>query len=215
MCQDIPKQSWQCSKILPSSEPSASRIRAQQHATKPPQGNKFTYPVVNEKLKQDSSSDDSVDKTDSDVTDIYLVPSDSDHQEPEIPLSTPKGSFITKTFGVKNPAKYSDKAPKHLKKCPKCEFQTDSSAGINAHYKNSHEPVTCEYCSLNFSTLSTLRRHMYLHKELKFKCDKCKKWFPFASDLRVHQVKHESKHTHKCSKCPKMFFMKGDDVKTP
>ena len=51
---------------------------------------------------------------------------------------------------------------------------------------------------------------MYLHKEMKFKCDKCSKQFPFASDLRVHQVKHESKRTHKCSKYLKKFFMKGD-----
>ena len=210
MCQETLRQSRQCTKILPSSEPSASRIRAQQHATKPPQGNKFTYPVVNEKLKQDSSSDDSVDKTDSDATEFYSVPSDSDHHEPETPPSTPKGSFVTKTFGVKNPSKYSDKVPKHVKKCPKCDFQTGSSAGINAHYKNTHELVVCEHCSLRFSTPSTLHQHMYLHKEMKFKCDKCSKWFPFASDLRVHQVKHESKCTHKCSKCLKKFFMEGD-----
>ena len=125
-------------------------MRAQQHAAKPPKSNKFTYPVVNKRLKQDSSSDDSEDKTDSEATEIYSVPSQSDQHEPDTPPSTPKGSFVTKTFGVKNPSKYLDKVQKHPKKCPKCDFQTGSSAGINAHYKNTHEPVVCEHCSLSF-----------------------------------------------------------------
>ena len=210
MCQETTPQSWQCQRPLSRSEPSASRIKAQQHAAKPPQGSKFTYPVLSEKSKQDSSSEDSGDHLDSDATELYSVPSESEQQDPTDPPVTPKGSFVTKTFSVKNPVKYPKTTSKHQRKCPKCDHQSDSIAGINAHYKNLYEPVTCDHCSLSFSTLSTLHSHMYIHKELKFKCDKCTRQFPFASDLRVHQVKHESECTHKCSKCPKSFFMKCD-----
>ena len=210
MCQDKPHLSRPCMRTSPCSEPSASRIRVQKHAAKPPQSNKFTYPVLSKKLKCPTSTSESTKNSESDATEIYSVPSEPDYQDSDTPPSTSKGSFVTKTYGVRNPVKYSRKATIHPKKCPKCEYQSDSFAGINAHYKNSHEPVTCEQCSLSFSTPSTLRQHMYTHKELKFTCNKCNKGFLFASDLRVHQVKHDSVHTHKCNKCPKSFFMKGD-----
>ena len=172
---------------------------------------------MNEKLKRDSSSSSEsptpATDTDTDVTELYSIPSeqeDTETQDPPKPNITPKGKFVTKTFGVKSPAKSVKSSTSHKRKCPKCGYLADSSAQINAHYKNSHEPVDCEHCSLSFSTPSTLQRHLYTHRELKFKCNKCTKKFPFTSDLRVHQVKHETKHSHKCTKCPKSFFMKGD-----
>ena len=51
MCQNILHQPRQCHKPTPWSEPSTSRINSQKHAVKPPPTNKYTYPVVNEKLK--------------------------------------------------------------------------------------------------------------------------------------------------------------------
>ena len=177
MCQDTPWQSHQCQRLMPRSEPSLSRIRAQQHAAKPPPGSKFTYPVLSEKSKHDSSSEevDTDDQVDSDATKLYSVPSEAEQHDPVNPSIAPKGTFATKTFGVKNPVQYPKNASKHPRKCPKCEYKTDSIAGINTHYKNSHEPVTCDTCSLGFSTPSTLWRHKYTHKDLKFKCNKCDK----------------------------------------
>ena len=162
-------------KTSPRSEPLVSRKRAQKHAAKPPKNNKFTYPVLSEKLKCPTSTSKSTQNSDSDATETYSVPSEPNCQESDTPPNKSKGSFITKTYGVRNPVKYSRKATSHRKKCPKCEYHSDSFAAVNAHYKNSHEPVTCEQCSLSFSTPNTLCRHMYTHKELKFTCDKCNK----------------------------------------
>ena len=212
MCQNIPHQPRQCHKPTPWSEPSTSRINSQKHAVKPPPTNKYTYPVVNEKLKRDSSSESPVPDTDTDTdaTELYLDSSEQEDIVTPKPNVTPKGKFVTKTFGVKSPAKSTDKAKSRKRKCPRCGYLADSSAQVNTHYKSLHEPVECEHCSLSFSTPSTLCRHLYTHRELKFKYNKCTNKFPFASDLRIHQVKHETRCSHKCSKCPKSFFMKGD-----
>ena len=210
MCQNVSHQSQQHQQMTPWSEPSTSRINSQKHAVQPPPANQYTYLVLSEKLKHDSSSESTTHNSDSDATKLYSSPSEPKTTEASKSTGPPKGKFVTKTFGVKSPAKNLERTTNRKCKCPKCEYLTDSSAQLNAHYKNSHELVVCDHYSLSFSTPSTLQRHLYTHKDLKFWCNKCPKKFPFASDLRVHQVKHETKHTHKCAKCPKLFFMKGD-----
>ena len=84
---------------------------------------------------------------------------------------------------------------------------------FNRHFKDSHEPVICEVCSLSFNTPSTLKCHAYIHKELKFACPKCHKKFPFSSDRDVHLVSHDTEKKHVCATCNKDFFMKSDLTK--
>ena len=169
------------------SEPFSSRIKARQHAVQPPKGNQYTYPVLNEKLKCDTSSDSGAALSDSEATEIYSIPSDTELQNEIEPSNTPEGKFVTKTCSVKNLSKDTKKSSKHQHKCPKCNYQAESSSLINIHYKNSHEPISFEHCSLSFSTSSTLHRHLYFHKDLKCLCNKCPK--NFRSSVTCEYIK--------------------------
>ena len=130
----------------------------------------------------------------------------------------PKGKFLTKTFGVRRPndqdtSKQDKKKRQRRYKCSRCDSVHVGMSNLNKHYKNNHPPVSCKICDLEFSTPSTLDRHMYKHKDLKYKCSVCSKGFPFESDRDVHMVKHTTERKYKCPKCPKSYFMKSDLVK--
>ena len=83
-------------------------------------------------MKQDTSAE-TEGSSDSEATVIYTIPPEIDQGDPvsETPITSPKESFVPRTFGIKNHGKYSKKAAHHKKKCPKCDYQTKSSAGIN------------------------------------------------------------------------------------
>ena len=65
------------------------------------------------------------------------------------------------------------------------------------------------------NTPSTLTRHMYSHKELKYLCDFCPKRFAFESDRDTHHISHRTIKMFFCSKpkCGKSFFFEGDLTK--
>ena len=143
------------------------------------------------------------------------APSETDTASlPKLEPVTPKGKFLTKTFGVINRnikwGTTKDNKKHRTYKCLKCSLSFPKLAEENAHYKLKHEPVSCDICGQSFNTPSTLHHHKYIHAELKFKCSVCNKGFPFTSDRDVHLVKHEPNHKHKCDSCERAFFMKGD-----
>ena len=76
-----------------------------------------------------------------------------------------------------------------------------------------HPPLTCEVCDKGFNTPSSLEHHLYLHKELKYKCSSCGLRFPFQSALDTHMVSHLNAPQHKCTKRDKAYFNRGDLVK--
>ena len=46
----------------------------------------------------------------------------------------------------------------------------------------SSKNYQCNRCEKKFNTLALiLQHHYYVHKEMKFKCEKCDKYFPFKS----------------------------------
>ena len=52
---------------------------------------------------------------------------------------------------------------------------------------DSSKIYQCNICEKNFNTQTHILRHHYnVHKEMKFKCDKCDKSFPFKSLLEIH-----------------------------
>ena len=100
-------------------------------------------------------------------------------------------------------------------RCQVCEEKFAKLALLNSHYKENDSPLHCKTCEKYFNTPSALEHHSYLHKELKYKCEKCGAGFPFVSSKQAHMITHLKDPQHKCkeAKCNKAFFNKGDLVK--
>ena len=100
-------------------------------------------------------------------------------------------------------------------KCNTCQEKSPKLAILNKHYIDNHPPVKFDKfdtCGKAFNSPSTLERHSFPHKELKFKCEVCGDKFPFKSALESHKIKHLKEKPQKCSikKCDKSFFNIGN-----
>ena len=74
----------------------------------------------------------------------------------------PKGDLDIKFKGLsrhKKPRKFT---------CKECEKSFVSQALLNAHHIHEHQPVKCPDCIKIFIMPSTLARHSYIHKPLKY-----------------------------------------------
>ena len=211
MCSDKPSRPHKqvTRRVMP--EPSNERIKAAQWK-KRRGAPMYTYPVVGDGAKTGTNSDD---KRSSNSSDPDSSPDDTTVLDADKEEVVSKGSFKTKTFGVKrmNSPKKKSKVKGKTYGCPECTTRHDSVSALNLHYKDNHEPVKCTECDQVFNTPSTLRRHKYTHQDLKFKCMECKKGFPFESDLKIHAIKHESVKKHACKDCEKTFFQHSDLLK--
>ena len=92
------------------------------------------------------------------------------HGEPDSPV---KGTLVTHSFELK---KY--KRPRRFK-CKICGESATSVKDLNAHHRSTHNVQFCDDCGKGFSTKSALEKHIYIHKELRFVCDRCGMGFPF------------------------------------
>ena len=160
-------------------------------------------------LFQPNRLDESDNITDSDATLDYEVPDyivevSKKNDPPDVPEI--RCSVKTQTFGIRRSV---PKKKIQYYRCHECKDKFDRLALLNYHYKEMHEPVHCPSCDKVFSTPSTLERHGYTHKELKYKCDVCEEKFAFASDRDHHMVKHSTEKKFTC-KCGRQFFNKGD-----
>ena len=96
-------------------------------------------------------------------------------------------------------------------KCKMCPSSFPSVKELNKHHKNDHGIVTCPDCNKSFNSQSTLDKHSYVHKELKFNCEQCGRQFPFESRLEQHRMTHINARLS-CPKksCSKTFKSVGD-----
>ena len=185
---------------------------------------------MQERLKQDDRNNDDMSPDSSSSEDVAPAPPIKPDEAMNIqdnatdattPVSeqqdatndgAPKGSLKTKFYGVKKPG--NDVKPKRKRNysCPQCPQSYPNQSLLNMHYKAEHPPVTCPKCNLSFNMPSTLARHMYIHRELKFICAECKKGFPFEKDHERHMIHHKKIKSHFCVKpgCGKGFFNAHD-----
>ena len=209
-------------RVKPLSEPSKERQDARRYNLRKLKQLNYTYSIVPEKSTQPAESDTDTEpsiSSDDTIIDTNATVDNTKDDEQKPSPKAPKGKFVTETFGIKNNTLPDNiigkKARKRNYYCSgsSCDKVFDKMSLLNQHYKSSHEPVSCHFCGLTFNTLSTLQRHLYVHKELKYPCPHCEHKFPFESDLNVHVIKHESDRQVKCKECSKLFFMKGDMIK--
>ena len=213
-------------KIVPKKEPSSARLKSQsQIRNKTEQVNLNlvqSYPMYHGKRNNvDQKSDHESESelvSDSDtipyVPELDTTPKSTLSEELKRDIKPKKkGKLVTKTYGIKNPAKKF--AGKRKYKCTSCDSKWNSVAELNRHFKDVHPPLQCKICKNYLNTPSTLTRHMFSHRELKYPCDYCPKWFPFESDRDTHHISHQTLKTFACisPNCGKTFFFKGDLTK--
>ena len=95
--------------------------------------------------------------------------------------------------------------------CKMCTETFSTVKDLNRHHREDHGIVGCEQCDKQFTSQSSLDKHVYTHGDLKHVCELCSKKFPFASRLEQHSKVHT---THKLScpvkSCKKEFKNIGD-----
>ena len=109
--------------------------------------------------------------------------------------------------------------PKHKKlrkfTCKEYNKSFTSKALLNAHQIQDHQPVNCPNCTKVFSTPSTLARHSYIHKVLKYCCDHCPERYAFQSALERHLTSHRKYPTFIChhKNCGRAYFSNSELIK--
>ena len=154
----------------------AGVLKKHQNTTYP-----IIKPVTNKKTKVKPV------KLEGDTEDVPGIDTKADFDTPPAVKDEKVNTYSLKTttFGLK---KQTLKKRLHSYRCPTCKEQFRRLALLNDHYKNTHSPILCEDCTKEFGTLSTLERHVYLHKLLDYTCTICEKQFPFTSDLETRSV---------------------------
>ena len=125
--------------------------------------------------------------------------------ERDLPTRKRKGSFTTRSFTLRK--------KKRVRKygCKLCSEILDSAHLLSVHHRNSHGILYCETCNKAFNNPTSLVRHSYQHKPLRFHCA-CGASFAFSSQLQTHSVVHRRHASHHCvyPKCNRSFKNKGD-----
>ena len=204
-------------------DPSLARLRSQQRILEAKENRRQgipdekklvqSYPLfqpVSDKSEKTRFTDELHSEHDYDSDDT--IPAPLDVKPTNILLDGPVKEYgiKTKTFGIKKPVK---KKRVRFYRCPTCKKKFDKLALLNRHYKDTHSPLTCQSCNEQFSTPSTLERHSYKHKSLKYTCKVCGKGFPFVSNRDSHELSHSTDKNFKCADCDKAYISKGDLVK--
>ena len=96
--------------------------------------------------------------------------------------------------------------------CKMCTVVCASTKELIQHHQQKHNILYCDACTKAFNNPSSLARHKYTHKELKFKCSDCDQLFAFESNLQTHRVSHRTTPSHCCvyPNCQRKFKNKGD-----
>ena len=92
--------------------------------------------------------------------------------------NTPKGTFSTQSFHLKKSKKTRKIG------CKLCDTVCTSNKELTQHHQLKHNILYCDECSKAFNNPSSLAKHQYSHKELRFKCPDCAEEFAFKSNLR-------------------------------
>ena len=106
---------------------------------------------------------------------------------PSTPKPTPKckgvAKFIIHTVGIKA---HKDEAEVHAGnarrrnfKCYLCKKTFGLARELNSHFKVNHDGLDCDTCEKEFYSPLSLKKHLYVHCNLAYKCSRCEKSFPF------------------------------------
>ena len=186
----------------PKREPSSSRIKSEAFIRKqPPSKPLCRYPrtavspspsaVKHQTTTTVRRQSESISKT---------TPSTSNKK------SAKRGTFETQSYTLKQSKRVCKFG------CKMCTTWCTSTKELILHHQQKHNILYCNECSKAFNNPSSLARHQYSHKELKFKCVDCDQLFAFESNLKTHRISHRTIPSHCCvyPNCERKFKNKGD-----
>ena len=91
---------------------------------------------------------------------------------------------------------------KYYYKCKvkKCSVLFTKTSTWNVHHLVKHKDVKfkCNECKKVLQTPSSFKNHQNLHKECHFKCNHCDHKFVFRSELRTHRSLHKRQKLYSC-----------------
>lgn len=94
--------------------------------------------------------------------------------------------------------------------CPICSLECSDYAMYEQHCNENHpnEGFPCPICSRYMSSKPKLRRHMTIHRNLKFECNICGKAYNRSDNLNAHYKTHPSNEkctVFHCNTCTMAF----------
>lgn len=99
-----------------------------------------------------------------------------------------------------------------LTKCTICQKEMANKAlkaHLQYHRKKQVSQYLCQFCNKNFTTETSLKRHILIHENAKpFSCNLCEKSFRQKSSLVAHQRIHNGIRFN-CQQCKKQFITKS------
>ena len=129
---------------------------------------------------KDNESDETIIYDASEFDDTNKEIEQPDNKQTDEGEKTPKGQLRTQTYGIRKRKATS----RRTFTCIDCGAKRNSKQDINQHYRQKHSSIKCPDCDKVFPTPDSLQRHRYVHSARdKFICDKCRKEYPFESDL--------------------------------
>lgn len=105
-------------------------------------------------------------------------------------------------------SKKIDETPEETVRKPSKRKQVTLSNGVVL----TLDLFQCDYCKKSFSNKSSLRRHIFMHLDIKpYACHHCCKKFRQRCNLQVHLIRKHAKRanqTYVCEHCDKPFVLK-------
>ena len=111
-------------------------------------------------------------------------------------------------------SKWHHKNLKHDEKsncCKYCDKTFSNNTLLQTHILQAHiKPLSCDVCDYTCGTQSQLNKHNNSHDNIIYSCEKCNLTFKSNYRKKIHILEvHMKKFDYECSKCNKMFCVKG------
>ena len=164
--------------------------------------------------------------TDSDDTELYYVSDSTDYYEiDEIligslqVLDTKMRTTNTKTRKTTGVDPDNNNSVKLFKfKCPstQCSVHSNTRKSVHQHYMSCHQQLNiCKFCDKIYNTPHSLKQHLYGHLKTStdYKCMRCRKKFPFYSQLKIHRLSYTKTSKSTCNECYQTYKFRHDMLK--